>query len=486
MMTRRSRRPLPRVSRALGIASWAVLAFGVLLTALSPDVEDGKGGAAVLPLVALAVFFILQVVRLGMLGWTRRRRRLPLWVLAISIMLWAAGSAALNAGGQAALTQFPAPGEWLFIASYVGLAGFLLLDAGRRGAHATTTWLDVAVVCGGTASVAGAFLLTPVAVELRAGRSTPPGRPALPAHRPGPGAARRRPDDPPTARDEPADGRPLPRLPALAARRLELRRQPVVGDVQVRPAAVRGLGRRHRPHRGQRLHAPAGHRHGYPPPARAPDPPLRQLDRRAGPGVPADWRGHLVRDRAGGGHPGGGRCADVGRAARGARRRRGAPHGEHRRPDQPAQPPGRPEPPRQGPARRQPARPDAARPRRLQGHQRHARPLCRGRRPRAGGDPDARGARRRGAAGQARRRRVRPRRGRRRPCPPSRDGSAGPRRPAAADQHRRPRARDRRLGRHHRTHPSRPAVDRPAAPRRHRDVPGQGDQGGGAALRRHP
>ena len=163
MMTRRSRRPAEHASYALGVASWVILVLGIAFTAMRPGIEDGKGSADLVPLVALGIFFVILVVRLLLVGWTQRRRRLPLWVLALSILLWAAGSASLNAGGQAALTQFPSPGEWFFIASYVGLAGFLLLDAGRRGAHATTTWLDVAVVCGGTASVAGAFLLTPVA-----------------------------------------------------------------------------------------------------------------------------------------------------------------------------------------------------------------------------------------------------------------------------------------------------------------------------------
>ena len=295
MTTRRVR----RLDARLGVASWAILAFGVVFTALSPNVENGKGGQPLVPLVALAIFFLVQVLRLaGLLGYVRRHRRLPLWVLALSIMLWAAGSTALNAGGQAALTQFPAPGEWLFIGSYVGLAGFLLLDAGRRGAHATTTWLDVAVVCGGTASLAGAFLLTPVAGQLRTERRTPAGRPALPAHRPGAGAPGRGPDHPAAARDEPAHRRALRRLPALDAGRLELRGEPLVRDLQVRFAAVRRLGRRHRPDRLERLHAATGHRHRYEAAAGPPDPADRQLDRRARPGVPPHRDGALVRRRA--------------------------------------------------------------------------------------------------------------------------------------------------------------------------------------------
>ena len=147
----------------MGTASWVLLVLGVSVSALRPDAEDGKGKQDLLLLVALGIFYLLLVSRLVLIGWTRRRRRLPMWVLAASIALWASGSAALTAGGAAALLSFPAPGEWFFIASYVGMAAFLLLDAGRRGAHVTATWLDVAVVCGGTASLAGALLLTPVA-----------------------------------------------------------------------------------------------------------------------------------------------------------------------------------------------------------------------------------------------------------------------------------------------------------------------------------
>jgi diguanylate cyclase (GGDEF)-like protein len=163
-MTRRSGALSSSLSRWLGYLSWAVLAGGVTYTALRPGVEQGTGTNTVVPEVALAVFFVLLVVRLLLLGWTERQRgSRAAFVLAGSILLWAAGSAALTAGGKAGLTRFPAPGEWLFIASYLSMAGFLLMDAGRRGAHAVIAWLDVAVMCGATASLAGAILLTPVA-----------------------------------------------------------------------------------------------------------------------------------------------------------------------------------------------------------------------------------------------------------------------------------------------------------------------------------
>ena len=163
-MTRQSGAAASTLSRWLGAVCWVVLAGGVTYTAVRPGVEQGTGADDVVPVVALGVFFALLVVRLVLRGWTDRQRgSRAAFVLAGSIVLWAAGSAALTAGGKAGLTRFPAPGEWLFIASYLSMAGFLLMDAGRRGTQAVIAWLDVAVVCGATASLAGALLLTPVA-----------------------------------------------------------------------------------------------------------------------------------------------------------------------------------------------------------------------------------------------------------------------------------------------------------------------------------
>ena len=139
------------------------MAVGVVATlALGPG---PAGRTELLPLLCLATFFALLLARLVLAAAGSPLRRLPLLTLTVGIGLWAAGSAALNAGGNASATQFPAPGEWLFLASYVAMAAFLYLDARRRVDGALTNWLDAAVVCGGTACLAGGLLLTPVALR---------------------------------------------------------------------------------------------------------------------------------------------------------------------------------------------------------------------------------------------------------------------------------------------------------------------------------
>jgi diguanylate cyclase (GGDEF)-like protein len=116
----------------------------------------------------MTVFFVLLLVRLSLAAARDRFRRKSLITLIVGIGLWAGGSAVLNGGGDAAATKFPAPGEWFFLASYVAMAAFLYLDARRRVDRALTNWLDAAVVCGGTACLAGGLLLTPVALRFGA------------------------------------------------------------------------------------------------------------------------------------------------------------------------------------------------------------------------------------------------------------------------------------------------------------------------------
>ena len=69
-------------------------------------------------------------------------RRTALILLLLGVALWAAGSAQVNGSGQPELTRFPAPGEWLFLASYAGMAAYLVLDAAKRVTAAVATWLE--------------------------------------------------------------------------------------------------------------------------------------------------------------------------------------------------------------------------------------------------------------------------------------------------------------------------------------------------------
>jgi diguanylate cyclase (GGDEF)-like protein len=115
--------------------------------------------------ISLVAFFVVLLVRLGVAVVTSRR--LPLMLLTVGVVLFAAGSTALNGSGQPDLTKFPAPGEWLFLASYVAIAGYLLTDTDRRVTAGIGMWLETAVICGGTACLAGGLLVTAAAAELR-------------------------------------------------------------------------------------------------------------------------------------------------------------------------------------------------------------------------------------------------------------------------------------------------------------------------------
>jgi diguanylate cyclase (GGDEF)-like protein len=112
---------------------------------------------------ALGVFFLAVLARLIIAIVTQPGRRRALIALTAAVTLWAIGSATLNASTEVDLTSFPSSGEWLFLTSYVGIAVFLILDASQGLATTATTWLETTVICGGTAGVAGAVLLIPVA-----------------------------------------------------------------------------------------------------------------------------------------------------------------------------------------------------------------------------------------------------------------------------------------------------------------------------------
>ena len=141
------------------------MAVGVVASLVSPTTADQT---PVLPLVCMTTFFVLLLVRLSLAAARDRFRRIALLTLTAGVGLWAGGSSVLNAGGNASVTHFPAPGEWLFLASYVAMAAFLYLDARHRVDRALMNWLDAAVVCGGTACLAGGLLLTPVALQFGA------------------------------------------------------------------------------------------------------------------------------------------------------------------------------------------------------------------------------------------------------------------------------------------------------------------------------
>ncbi|HTZ44380.1 MAG TPA: bifunctional diguanylate cyclase/phosphodiesterase [Jatrophihabitans sp.] len=149
-----------RAVRWLGLATWTVVLGGFLANLA---IGGGSGHEVQLAhVVTLSAFFPLVLTRLVLVATISPRRRPALVALSTGIALWAAGSVVLNATAQPDLTRFPSPGEWLFLASYLAIAGYLILDEAHWNRSAGSLWLDAVVVCGGTTCLASALLFTPV------------------------------------------------------------------------------------------------------------------------------------------------------------------------------------------------------------------------------------------------------------------------------------------------------------------------------------
>ena len=149
--------------RALAWALWGVLGAGLAVSAVTTAVSTYERSQAVL-LTCLSAFFIVLILRLGVAARVARTRRVPLLLVLGAVVVWSLGSISVNAASLAAQRTFPAPGEWLFLASYLGLAAFLLTDARRRPVRASRSWLDVAVISGAVFSLTSLLLVTPISI----------------------------------------------------------------------------------------------------------------------------------------------------------------------------------------------------------------------------------------------------------------------------------------------------------------------------------
>jgi diguanylate cyclase (GGDEF)-like protein len=148
---------------------WVIVVTGVLCAVAAPGLEKTPSGTAAL-MACLAVFFIVLVLRLAVALRTQPRRRTPLALVTVGVCLWAAGSTVLQAAVVATPTiTFPAPGESLFLLSYLGFAAFLLTDVPRRNAASGVIWLETVVVCGATVCAASLLVLSPVALTFDRG-----------------------------------------------------------------------------------------------------------------------------------------------------------------------------------------------------------------------------------------------------------------------------------------------------------------------------
>jgi diguanylate cyclase len=151
---------LRRTRLALSLGMWSVTGAGAVICLLlrSPRHADALTLAIV---VGLGCFFSLAIARLVVTAIADRRGRAPLLTLVAALVAYAVGSALLQTSTGA--QELFSPNELAFIAAYIGLAIFLLLNAPRRNARVTTVWLETTVICSGTASLAGLVILTPLA-----------------------------------------------------------------------------------------------------------------------------------------------------------------------------------------------------------------------------------------------------------------------------------------------------------------------------------
>ncbi|KQX71832.1 MULTISPECIES: bifunctional diguanylate cyclase/phosphodiesterase [Aeromicrobium] len=154
-----------RWARAQSIVAplpWVVVATGLLVNRIVQWL--GGGATPTILLVTLSLFFPLLLLRLALAAYLQPDRRLALLVLLAAITCWGLGSISVNATLDQGKAEFPADGEWLFMLSYLGMAGYLMRDVDRRPSRPTRAWLDIVIVCGGTACLACLLLVTPVRV----------------------------------------------------------------------------------------------------------------------------------------------------------------------------------------------------------------------------------------------------------------------------------------------------------------------------------
>jgi diguanylate cyclase (GGDEF)-like protein len=151
-----------RLQTVVAPLPWIVVATGLVVNWLTQWL--GGGDTETILLITLTIFFPLLVARLALAAYLQPGRRITLLVLLAAIASWSLGSISVNATLDQGNAEFPADGEWLFMLSYLGIAGYLLRDVDRRPTRPTRAWLDIVIVCGGTACLACLLLVTPIRV----------------------------------------------------------------------------------------------------------------------------------------------------------------------------------------------------------------------------------------------------------------------------------------------------------------------------------
>ena len=148
---------------------WVFLAFAAMVVVgsvheLLPPGLLGQQTRNVLFTAVVAAYFMALLTCIVLSAIRTNDRRLALSLLGSGVLLWAIGSATLTVHKVGEI-KFPAPGESFFLASYIGLAAFLLMEVPRRERPTLGVWLEAAVVCGAAACLA-ALLAIPLSDAL--------------------------------------------------------------------------------------------------------------------------------------------------------------------------------------------------------------------------------------------------------------------------------------------------------------------------------
>jgi diguanylate cyclase (GGDEF)-like protein len=151
-----------RAVRNLGPVSWVVIAVSATAHVVLSSTDSASHSVLIW---SMTLFFLVILIRNAVAIRAFPERRNALVLLLIALALWSVGAMLVNATKSSDLTHFPAPGEFFFLAAYLSMAGFLVLDAARRSARGVNAWLDLLVICGGTACLASSLVLVPASTS---------------------------------------------------------------------------------------------------------------------------------------------------------------------------------------------------------------------------------------------------------------------------------------------------------------------------------
>jgi diguanylate cyclase (GGDEF)-like protein len=156
-------RPTPWLI-ALAVLPWAIMLIGTPIVIVVVGASGQIPAAVQVPV--MATIFLALIARLVVTAVRVPGRRFSTGSLALALVLWAAGSAQVSSAPSAGATvQFPAPGEWLFVLSFLALAAFLFLDVAPRVRPSLADWLDATIASSGAISLVALAVLTPFADE---------------------------------------------------------------------------------------------------------------------------------------------------------------------------------------------------------------------------------------------------------------------------------------------------------------------------------